>query len=1214
MKRTLIAGLFVGGLLFAAMFWLGANSERLAGLPDVVQAADEPPLVRTAEAAVDESSKDRTPSGHLVEVEFVFFQDKARRAVTGLVVHSTADWSLIAVESSASRAPEGLAAIDRVWMTDRDGRRLPMRYIPFTERTAKTRIEFYRVNAPRPVLPIAELPADLKAGTSLTAVSLKLKPDLEQRERVEAVTFKSVASRELSKDWRLQRGRGKFEEPVPVLIELNRPVTGPLAAGTPLFLKDECVGIAIETAEIQGPDRNRSFALLAAPIKEVLAEVIEKAEAIEPLAPTKALTSPPKLPSIAKTAAQEPPETKKLVSLSEALVPIMLAAEKEAEQPNATEDQKVMAKRYRERRERLQAGQFKDVYAGLYDKPQFVHPSLGVVSTILNRIEGAKDEDHLRNVEVRLEAAWESLRGMYHRLVYLEFDEALEWIRFLDSLEEPKHQPERELVAELVNLDAARRERTANPQPIAQLARKFHSQLDSGELNGLGTLVGQALRQAPDSVEAERMQLRLVMRLAFLKDDPWLQQELSGDLAARFVSAARRRLALGDVAAARLLATDALPVNIRFQSEGDTPSRVLADIEASRPSVAQRNPTSLASTQDSPAATRVANEFDAGMDRDTKQLALRVRAAQEPEKSKLRSQLEKLTEQHFEHRQSRRDAEIAELSDRVDKLRVAQHRRQENKADIIKRRVAELLDPDKKLEWDEANVQSTAPVTTARRDGTITNAAGAPKKAILPKHSATQPEVELNVQSEPNTKSDTVTAALVRVAMARCELAEAEVRAADQTLSIALKSNQEVPGAVPTFEIGKLELNVARRRAEFKVVLAELEAAKAGVDIARTNKLKPASNDEPTYNNVTLSEWLHRLENERNPEKLAEAVLAMTHLGSECDPRKLVQATIQMTRTHVMRQSDITSFKIEFGTLSILGNSKSEIVVDRLIDELEKGENGNLSAYFRFIVARLFHELARQEHGLLWPVNDPIPTVSNDAAKSLRLELRKFARPLITAIMKAAKRDEQLGDWALECASHLQKISDQSLTTYPDLTPLVERVFEDEKSAQQFTAALLLAESRLRISDVIALAEKRLAAPESRQAPHDIAIKILSAVAPQSPQAVAVLVATLRKDIESAPKLFDPTKHALPVRVLHLVAALEQLGPIARDALPVLRQLQESPIAGAVRFSFGSGLGQSYVESSPLSEKVAAAIQAIEEDRQKPKREQPATSTPDTRR
>lgn len=99
------------------------------------------------------------------------------------------------------------------------------------------------------------------------------------------------------------------------------------------------------------------------------------------------------------------------------------------------------------------------------------------------------------------------------------------------------------------------------------------------------------------------------------------------------------------------------------------------------------------------------DDQDAAMDRQAKQLAANVRDADEPAKSKFRAELEKLTEKHFEYRQRRRSAEIADMAERVDKLRVAHHRRQENKPDILKRRLADLLDEDNELKWDDARNQ-----------------------------------------------------------------------------------------------------------------------------------------------------------------------------------------------------------------------------------------------------------------------------------------------------------------------------------------------------------------------------------------------------------------------------------------------------------------------------------------------------------------------------
>ncbi len=131
------------------------------------------------------------------------------------------------------------------------------------------------------------------------------------------------------------------------------------------------------------------------------------------------------------------------------------------------------------------------------------------------------------------------------------------------------------------------------------------------------------------------------------------------------------------------------------------------------------------STSNRPAAAVFfQDDQDAAMDREAKQLAARVRAAKEPEKSKLRAELELLTDKHFELRQQRRAAEIAELADRVDKLRVAHHRRQENKPDILKRRLADLLDEENELKWDEARLKTASPITPSKPEPRVPNLDG----------------------------------------------------------------------------------------------------------------------------------------------------------------------------------------------------------------------------------------------------------------------------------------------------------------------------------------------------------------------------------------------------------------------------------------------------------------------------------------------------------
>ena len=99
------------------------------------------------------------------------------------------------------------------------------------------------------------------------------------------------------------------------------------------------------------------------------------------------------------------------------------------------------------------------------------------------------------------------------------------------------------------------------------------------------------------------------------------------------------------------------------------------------------------------------------LEAESRELALRLRTAAPAEAPALRKRLEELTQRHFEVRQQRRKQEIEELGTRVDKLRLGHLRREQNKSEVIQRRIKELLDPNTDLRWDDAsNGKNRSPV------------------------------------------------------------------------------------------------------------------------------------------------------------------------------------------------------------------------------------------------------------------------------------------------------------------------------------------------------------------------------------------------------------------------------------------------------------------------------------------------------------------------
>ncbi len=139
-------------------------------------------------------------------------------------------------------------------------------------------------------------------------------------------------------------------------------------------------------------------------------------------------------------------------------------------------------------------------------------------------------------------------------------------------------------------------------------------------------------------------------------------------------------------------------------------SRQRAQMQAARKAVATKEPITEKERQTTPPETTTSLVAEARQqvqlyseqDREAKQLALQLRTAAPSDQLALRTKLEKLTEQQFQARQDLRKKEIDDLGNRIDQLRVTQLRRQQNQAEIIRRRVDELLDPNNDLRWEQS--------------------------------------------------------------------------------------------------------------------------------------------------------------------------------------------------------------------------------------------------------------------------------------------------------------------------------------------------------------------------------------------------------------------------------------------------------------------------------------------------------------------------------
>ncbi len=377
------------------------------------------------------------------------------------------------------------------------------------------------------------------------------------------------------------------------------------------------------------------------------------------------------------------------------------------------------------------------------------------------------------------------------------------------------------------------------------------------------------------------------------------------------------------------------------------------------------------------------------------------------------------------------------------------------------------------------------------------------------------------------------------------------------------------------------------------------------------SKSPPKNSDEsdPTYNSVTLSQWMRLLETERNIEKISEAVKAMNHLMDQADPTQLTRAILHIIRVHGSKQGDHTTSVIRNGSVNLLKLLPSEIVVEELIAELAASSSRKPTQdFYAYFFSSVNSEGATDNHiskiNLSMSGSNDVTAVEqsvlSDANQRLRVEIRRRSRRLIGVLVNAATKDKSLADWAMRCAGLVVHISDQPITTYPGLVTLVEYVFDHPvdvpKGASPFdrrlVVAILLGESGLRIPDVLAYGTERIQQDDDKPfgTQFNDGVRCLVAIAPFSSDAVNLLAQTMETkwtavlDFDDKLKTFNalngndsnsesdignggskkgqPDEAAgnkLKFQCKRIIEALAEIGMPAVPAIPKLTAIAESP-------------------------------------------------------
>lgn len=555
------------------------------------------------------------------------------------------------------------------------------------------------------------------------------------------------------------------------------------------------------------------------------------------------------------------------------------------------------------------------------------------------------------------------------------------------------------------------------------------------------------------------------------------------------------------------------------------------------------------------------DDFDHELELQSRQLAARIRTANPDDMATLKNELHTVTVKQFEYRQKLREQELESLTQRIQSLKTKNLQRQNHRAEIIARRMNDLLKTEQEMGWDDPDVSSES----------TTNDAAAGGNSIV--------------------------------------------------------------------------------------------TAKSGLRMA--DKTSVDSKPESMFNGVTLSEWMRALKNERNPQKLSEAILAMNRLADEADPRELARAVLKTIRSYGSRleaqpfvQGDLVIESINRGAIRLLTNLPSEIVVQEIIAELKTSRERSgvpnptqefLWNYFRLLRLQFITHTLVHSAGMDFQAESSRLKTSME---NLRAEIRRKSRRIIGELITVGYSDEESLEWVTSCAGQIVRISGQTIRTYPELIPFVEREFERLVAKPPTTAqlsrsiesspAILLGEAGLRIPEILDYASKQLGKEipaissgmiwwNGENNPNFLifndALNCLKSIASESPDAVNLLVEKLNQSWEGLEALHNITKNDgfkiedvdttatsgklnynfnLGIESCYrIISTLESIGTPAATSIPLLQRIAEFTLSthcipknsGLVNFVGPDGRPAS--RNRNLQDISESAIKAIQEAKPK---------------
>ena len=585
-----------------------------------------------------------------------------------------------------------------------------------------------------------------------------------------------------------------------------------------------------------------------------------------------------------------------------------------------------------------------------------------------------------------------------------------------------------------------------------------------------------------------------------------------------------------------------------------------------------------------------ADKQDDDFDRKARELAKAFRTADPETQARLRKELDALNERHFEYRQQQRQQDIDRLTSRLNALSLLQSRRFRNKAEVLKRRLDELLDPNSDLEWGGSDAPDPLLASQATTEGRSEEPATAAASSFVnsddPSTVATELDDPGRYELSPGL-SESELGLLDQSTRHQIEQLRSELSETAKLIQASIKRTHQTekrnaPAAAASYT-AKHRRELADKQQDFDQKSKQLKA------------LEQLATPQPRYEGLTLDEWLRVLKTERSLAKLKTALAALQSLKQDAEPRTLIRAVIQMSQSLSSFQAN--GVDIAPNVYSITAGPWEEMLIDELLAELNHIPPRNPSRGLIALMTTYFASIDSTRR-----IDNKYSTHyfyggRDDSGKTLRTR----AGEILSSFARIAQRDHSNDEWVVLNAYYILGACQRRLPPDSDLVPSVERVFSNSTSPRiKLAAGVMLGESDLHLDEVTEFFRQALKRNPEMTQELQFTCDRIEALTRTQPAAAQLLIDALEERVRS----FGSLPSFKLDHIYILAHTLAEIGEPATAAIPVLQTLHGSDIAENEYHGDNPRLHAiQETRSLILRDHIADAIKQIQEAKPKPELE-----------